>query len=157
MGSRESRLERLGYPLDRLPKPAANYRPVVVDGSVAYLSGAIPFDGGTRLAFQGSVPSTVSVEEARYAAALCAANLLRVLRAELGSLDRIDRILRLAGYVNSDPDFSEQHLVVNGASELLVEVLDDAGQHARSAVGVCGLPLGAPVELDMIVRLVDQG
>jgi enamine deaminase RidA (YjgF/YER057c/UK114 family) len=153
MSDRERRLAERGYPLDRLVKPAANYRPLVIDGTTAYLSGAIPFDGGTTLVSTGSVPSAVSVVDATRAAALCAANLLRSLAAELGSLDRIDRVLRLAGYVNSDAGFAEQHLVINGASELLIDVLGDAGQHARSAVGVAGLPLGASVELDMIVRL----
>ena len=95
----------------------------------------------------------MSVEDARRAAALCAANLLRVLAQELGSLERIERVLRISGYVNSEPGFSEQHLVINGASELLIEVLGDAGRHARSAIGTAGLPLGASVEVDMVVRL----
>ena len=153
MNHRERRLVERGYPLERLPKPAASYRPMVLDGSTAYLSGAIPFDGGTNLVFKGSVPSEVLLPAATQAAGLCAANLLRVLACELGSLNRIQSVLRLAGYVNSDPGFAEQHLVVNGASELLLDVLGDAGQHARSAIGVSGLPLGASVELDMIVRV----
>jgi enamine deaminase RidA (YjgF/YER057c/UK114 family) len=153
MSERERRLMDLGYPLDRVPKPAASYLPLVIDGTTGYLSGAVPFDGGTELAYRGRVPSEISVTEAQRAAALCAANLLRVLAQELGSLQRIERVLRIAGYVNSEPGFGEQHLVINGASELLIDVLGDAGRHARSAIGTAGLPLGASVELDMMVRL----
>jgi enamine deaminase RidA (YjgF/YER057c/UK114 family) len=157
MSQRANRLSALGFPLDRLPKPAANYRPLVVDGGIGYLSGALPFDGESGLVSQGSVPSLVSLAEAKQAAALCAANLLRVLANELGSLERIERVLRVGGYVSSDPGFTDQHLVVNGASELLVEVLGEAGRHARSAIGVPGLPLGASVEIDMIVRIAGSG
>ena len=155
MSERARKLEALGFPLDRLPTAAANYRPLVIDGNIGYLSGAVPFDGPGQLAFSGSVPSQQSVAEAQRAAALCAANLLRVLAHELGSLERVERVLRVGGYVNSDPGFTEQHLVLNGASELLVAVLGEAGRHARSAMGVAGLPLGASVEVDMMVRLVD--
>jgi len=143
----------LGYPLERMPKPAASYRPLVFDGTTAYLSGAIPFDGGQNLVSSGSVPSRVSLAEAQAAAALCAANLLRVLYAELGSLERIEQVLKLGGYVNSDPGFSEQHLVINAASQVLIDVLGPAGVHARSAIGTQGLPLDASVEVDMIVRV----
>jgi len=155
MSERARKLEALGFALDRLPTPAASYRPLVIDGGVGYLSGAVPFDGPGQLAFAGSVPSQQSVEAAGRAAALCAANLLRVLAHELGSLERIDRVLRVGGYVNSDPGFTQQHLVLNGASELLVAVLGEAGRHARSTIGVAGLPLGASVEVDMIVRITD--
>jgi len=155
MSERAQKLEALGFPLDRLPTPAASYRPLVIDGSVGYLSGAIPFDGGQQIAFSGSVPSQLPVPEAQRAAALCAANLLRVLAHELGSLERVERVLRVGGYVNSDPGFTQQHLVINGASELLVAVLGEAGRHARSAMGVAGLPLGASVEVDMVVRIAD--
>lgn len=155
MSERARKLEALGFPLDRLPTPAASYQPLVIDGTTGYLSGAIPFDGGQGLAFSGSVPSLLSVPDAQRAAALCAANLLRVLAHELGSLERVERVLRVGGYVNSDPGFTQQHLVINGASELLVAVFGDQGRHARSAMGVAGLPLGASVEVDMIVRLAD--
>ena len=153
MQSREQKLTDLGYPLDRVPKPGATYTPVVVDGTTAYVSGAVPFDGTGNLVSKGKVPSEVSLVEAQKAAALCAANLLRVLRAELGSLDRVERTLKLTGYVNSDTDFTEQHLVINGASELLIEVLGDSGRHARTAVGMAQLPLGASVEVDLVVKL----
>lgn len=152
MNEREDKLVALGYPLDRVPKPGAIYKPVVVDGTTVYVSGAVPFDGDTVVS-TGKVPSQVSLEDAQKAAALCAANLLRVVRAELGSLDRIDCILKLCGFVNSDSDFTEQHLVINGASQLFIDVLGPvAGLGARSALGMAGLPLGSSVELDLVLK-----
>ena len=153
MSEREKKLESMGYPLDRVPGPGAIYRPVTVDGTTAYLSGAVPFDGST-LTSKGKVISQVSVEEAQKAAALCAANLLRVLRRDIGSLDRIDRLLKLCGYVNSDADFTDQHVVMNGASQLFLDVLGkEAGLAARSAVGMAQLPLGCSVEADLVLKL----
>lgn len=149
----DEKLESLGYPLDRKPSPAAIYKPVVIDGTIAYVSGCVPFDGDKNLVSQGKVPSQVSVEDARRAAALCAANILRAVRQEVGSLDRIARVLRVTGYVNSEDHFIEQHLVINGASQLFVDVLGDAGWHSRSAVGMAQLPLGASVEVDAILKL----
>lgn len=155
MSDREKKLESMGYPLDRVPGPGAIYRPVTVDGTTAYLSGAVPFDGSS-LTSKGKVVSQVSVEEAQKAAALCAANLLRVLRRDLGSLDRIDRLLKLCGYVNSDADFTNQHLVINGASQLFLDVLGkEAGLASRSAVGMAQLPLGSSVEADLVLKLRD--
>lgn len=152
MSTRASKLATLGYDLSSRPSPAAKYRPLQLDGDIGYLSGALPLEAG-QLQFKGSVPSEVSVADAQKAAALCAVNLLRVLEHELGSLESVSSILRVAGYVNSDSGFDQQHLVLNGASELLVAVFGEAGWHARSAVGVSGLPLGASVEVDMIVRV----
>jgi len=102
---------------------------------------------------KGKVPSQVSLEDARKAAALCAANVLRLVRQQVGSLDRVERMLRVTGYVNSDADFTEQHLVINGASQLFLDVLGDDGWHARSAVGMAQLPLGASVEVEAILKL----
>lgn len=149
----DEKLESLGYPLDRKLSPAAIYKPVVIDGTIAYVSGCVPFDGDKNLVSQGKVPSQVSVEDARRAAALCAANILRLVRQEVGSLDRIQRVLRVTGYVNSEDHFIEQHLVINGASQLFVDVLGEAGWHSRSAVGMAQLPLGASVEVDAILKL----
>ena len=100
-----------------------------------------------------SPPASVRIEAARKAAALCAANVLRLVRQELGSLDRVERMLRVTGYVNSDADFTSQHLVINGASQLFVDVFGDQGWHARSAVGMAQLPLGASVEVEAILKL----
>lgn len=151
--SPDQKLEALGYPLDRLPLPGAIYKPVVIDGNTVYVSGCVPMDGERNLASRGKVPSQVSLEDARKAAALCAANVLRLVRKEVGSLDRVERVLRVTGFVNSDPDFTEQHLVINGASQLFVNVFGEAGMHARSAVGTAQLPLGSSVEVEAILKL----
>lgn len=152
LGTCDKKLEALGYPLDRIPGVGAIYKPVVIDGTTIYTSGAVPFDGDT-LASKGKVPSQVSLEAAKKAAALCAANVLRSVRREIGSLDRIQRVIRAVGYVNSEPDFTEQHLVINGASELLRDVLGENGIGVRTAIGMAGLPLGSSVELDLILQL----
>ncbi len=153
MSDRDAKLESLGYALNHVPAPAAAYVPVVIDGNTAYASGTIPIDGPNGLRFKGPVPSVVNLADARQAAALCAANLLRAVRAEIGSLDRIERVLKLEGFVYSDPTFTDQHLVINGASELMFEVLGDAGRHARAAVGAAALPLGASVEVAGLFRI----
>jgi enamine deaminase RidA (YjgF/YER057c/UK114 family) len=156
MTTREQKLEQLGYPLDRVPKPGALYKPVVVHGTTAYVSGAVPFDGDGNLASKGKVGADITLEEAQKAAALCAANVLRVVRAELGSLDRIVRILRVGGYVNCTPDFTDQHLVINGASQLFFDVLGEPARHARTAIGMAQLPLGSSVEVDAILEVTPE-
>lgn len=153
MNEREQKLESLGYALSKTLSAGAIYRPVVIDGTTIYVSGCVPFDGDKNLASKGKVPSQVTLEAARKAAALCAANILRLVRQELGSLDRVERVLRVTGYVNSDPDFTDQHLVINGASQLFVDVFGEAGWHARSAVGMAQLPLGASVEVEAILKM----
>jgi enamine deaminase RidA (YjgF/YER057c/UK114 family) len=152
LGIRDKKLESLGYPLDRTPGIGAIYKPVVIDGTTVYTSGSVPFDGD-RLASIGKVPSQVSLEDAKKAAALCAANILRNVRKQIGSLDRIARVLKTVGYVNSDPTFTDQHLVINGASELLRDVLGDDGIGVRTAIGMVSLPLGSSVEVDIILQL----
>jgi enamine deaminase RidA (YjgF/YER057c/UK114 family) len=152
IGERDRKLQALGYPLDRALSAGAIYRPVVVDGTTIYVSGCVPFDGDKNLVSKGKVPSQISLEEARKAAALCAANVLRLVRQELGSLDRVERVLRVTGYVNSEDHFTDQHLVINGASQLFLDVFGEAGWHARSAVGMAQLPLGASVEVEAILR-----
>ena len=153
MSERDAKLEALGYPLDRAPAPGAIYRPAMVDGTTVYVSGAVPLDGD-QLTSKGKVPSDVSLEDAQKAAELCAANCLRMARREVGSLDNIERVLRLTGYVNSDPEFTDQHLVINGASQLLLDVFgSDDGLAARSALGMAQLPLGSSVEVEMILKL----
>jgi enamine deaminase RidA (YjgF/YER057c/UK114 family) len=153
MGEREQRMIDRGFSPECNLKTGAIYRPVVIDGTTAYVAGCVPYDENNRLASKGKVPTEVSLEEAQRAAALCAANILRLVRREVGSLDRIERMLKVLGFVNCDPSFGEQHLVINGASQLLVDVLGDAGWHARSAVGMAALPLGASVEVEAIVKL----
>lgn len=153
MSKFDEKLSSLGFPPDRVPAPGALYRTVVVDGTTVYVSGCIPNDGERNLVSKGKVPSQVSLEDAKKAAALCAANILRLVRKELGSLDRVDRVLKVTGFVNSDPDFIEQHLVINGASQLFIDVLGEAGWHARSSIGMAQLPLGASVEVEAILKI----
>ena len=152
MSALEQKLIDLGYSLEKTPKPGGLYTPVVIDGSRFYMSGAVPADG-TDFPYKGKVPSKVSVEEAKKAAALCAANLLRIFIRDVGPLEKIERIIKVTGFVNSDSTFSEQHVVMNGASQLFIDVLGDAGRHARSAVGMAGLPLDAAVEVEIIGKL----
>ena len=146
------RLESLGYPIDDVPSPGGLYTPVTLIGSVAYVSGAVPVTRG-HLKYAGKVPSDVDLPTAQKAAALCVANNLRMLHQEVGSLERILRVLRLTGYVNSNPHFTDQHLVINGASQLLKDVFGDLGIGARSAVGVAQLPLGSAVETELILEI----
>jgi enamine deaminase RidA (YjgF/YER057c/UK114 family) len=149
----DQKLESLGYPLDRKLSAGAIYKPVIIDGTTAYVAGCVPFDGDKNLVSAGKVRSQVSLEAAQKAAALCAANILRIIRQEIGSLEKVQRMIRVTGYVNSDPDFTDQHLVINGASQLFCDVLGEAGWHSRTAVGMASLPLGASVEVEAIVKL----
>lgn len=153
MHNRIARLESLGYPLDDVPAPGGLYKPVTVIDTIAYVSGAVPVARGI-LQFAGKVPSDLDLTTAQRAAALCAANNLRMACQALGSLNRITRVLRLTGFVNSEPHFTDQHLVINGASELLKEVFGDAGIGARSAVGMAQLPLGSAVETELILEIL---
>jgi len=149
MSDRDSKLEQLGYPLGRTSPEGSLVDGLMIDGNTIYASGQVPFDGET-LTSRGKVPSQVSMEQATEAAALCAANVLRTVRKHFGSLDGL-RVVRITGYVNSDSDFTDQHLVINGASRLVREVFGDAGRHARTALGMAQLPLGSSVEVEMIL------
>ena len=134
------------------PSPRGAYQPVVVHGGLAYVSGMLPLDGD-RLLWSGKVPSVVSEQEAQQAARAAARNALAVLKKALGDLDRIDRVIRVVGYVASEPGFHGQAAVLNGASELFQEVFGARGTHARAAVGVAELPMGAPVEIEVLVAV----
>jgi enamine deaminase RidA (YjgF/YER057c/UK114 family) len=147
------RLDRLGLTLPAAPKPVAAYVPAVRTGNLVFISGQIPLRDGTLMA-AGSVPSAVSVDLAARAARQCLLNGLAVLADALdGDLERVRRIVRLGVFVASDPGFTEQPRVANGASELLESIFGEAGRHARAAVGSVALPLGAPVELEMVVEV----
>ncbi len=152
MGERETKLESLGFPLDRTPGEGTLVDAVAIVGDIVYASGQVPFDGAD-LVSKGKVPGEVSAADATRAAALCAANVLRVVRRHIGSLDSVKRVVRITGYVNSDPTFTDQHLVINGASQLVRDVFGDAGRHARTALGMAQLPLGSSVEVEMILQL----
>lgn len=131
--------------------PVAAYVPAVVSGSHVYTSGQLPFVDG-KLPATGKVGAEVDAETARRLAATCAVNALAAVKSVIGDLDRITRIVKVVGFVSSDPSFTGQPGVVNGASELLGEVLGDAGVHARSAVGVAVLPLDSPVEVELVAE-----
>lgn len=151
MGQREEKLAELGYPVEQATPEGDLVSAISIDGSTIYASGQVPFEGD-QLVSKGKVPSEISLEDATQAAALCAANVLRAVYRELGSLDQVDRVLRITGYVNSDTDFTEQHLVINGASQLVRDVFGEQGRHARTAFGTAQLPLGSSVEVEMILR-----
>ena len=139
-----------------LHPPAGGYRNAVRDGLTLYVAGHGPLRAG-RPAHRGRVPTTVGVEEAQAAARLTAANCLATIADELGSLDRVDAVVKVLGMVNADPDFDRHPLVIDGASHLLTEVLGGRGVHARSAVGMASLPFGIPVEVELILRVVHDG
>lgn len=152
MSEREQKLIALGYPIDRTTPEGKLVDAVAVLGSIVYASGQVPFDGDA-LVSKGKVPSEVGVDDATRAASLCAANVLRAVARHVGSLDAVERVVRITGYVNSDPDFTDQHLVINGASQLVRDVFGEAGRHARTALGMAQLPLGSSVEVEMILEL----
>ena len=147
----EQRLAELGIELPTPAAPVAAYVPVVVAGGMAYVSGQLPFVGGQLVT--GRLGDDVSLEQGTAAAQACGLMILAQLKATLGSLDRVERVVKLGAFVNSTMDFTDQTKVANGASELMAEVFGEAGRHARSAVGVPVLPLGAAVEVDAIVAL----
>ncbi|MCL6580182.1 MAG: RidA family protein [Firmicutes bacterium] len=152
MTSAEKKLRELGLDLPEVPKPVAAYVPAVRADRFVYVSGQLPLRDG-RLTATGKVGAEVSPEEAKEAARLAAINALAALRSVVGSLDAVVRIVKVTGYVASAPGFTGQPGVVNGASELLKDVFGEAGAHARAAVGVAELPLGAPVEVELIAEV----
>lgn len=148
----DARLAALGIDLPPVAAPLAAYVPAVSSGSYVYTAGQLPLRDGVLLA-TGHVGVEVDGPTAKACARQCALNALAAVRAEVGDLDRVRRVLKVVGYVAASPDYTAHPDVVNGASELLAEVLDDAGVHARSAVGVASLPLGAPVEVELVVEV----
>ena len=147
----DARLAELGITLPQAAAPVAAYVPVVVAGNIAHVSGQLPFIDGQLVT--GRLGEDVTLEEGTAAARACGLMLLAQLKAALGSLDRVERIVKLGAFVNSAAAFTDQPKVANGASELMAEVFGEAGKHARSAVGVPVLPLGATVEVDAIVAV----
>lgn len=147
----DARLEELGIVLPAAAAPVASYVPVVIHGDLAYVSGQVSFVEGELL--KGRLGEDVTLEDGMRAARGCGLMILAQLKAALGSLDRVDQVVKLGGFVNSTPDFTDQPKVVNGASDLMLEVFGDAGKHARAAVGVPSLPLGVAVEVDAVVAI----
>lgn len=151
--SPEARLKALGIELPPAPTPIASYVPAVRTGNLVFLAGQGPLAGG-KPTITGKVGAEVTEDEGQKAARATILVSLAALRAEIGSLDRVARIVKVVGFVNSAPGFTRQPWVINGASDLLVEIFGEAGRHARSAVGVSDLPLNIPVEIEMVVEVM---
>ena len=148
----ESRLAELGVTLPDAPAPAANYVPYVQTGDIVYVSGQISQDANGPV--KGKLGADLGAEEGAAAAKLCAISLLAQVRAACGGdLDRLVRVVKLTGFVNSTADFTDQPKVINGCSDFMVEALGDAGRHARSAVSAAALPLGVAVEIEGIFQI----
>lgn len=146
----EDRLAALGYALPDVPAPLASYVPAVKAGHFVYTSGQLPFVNGA-LPVSGKVGAEVSVDDAARMAEIAAVNAIAAIKSVVGDLDRVTRVVKVVGYVASAPGFTSQPQVVNGASNLLKAAFGPAGMHARSSVGVAELPLGSPVEIELIV------
>lgn len=151
-GKVEARLQSLGIVLPAAPNPVANYVPCCLAGNLLFISGQISraADGTVT---KGRLGADLTVDQGRAAARLSALNVLAQAKAAVGALDRIAQVVRLTGFVNAAPDFADHPQVVNGASDLMVEVLGDKGRHTRAAVGVSSLPMGCAVEVDAILLI----
>lgn len=147
----QDKLQSLGLVLPEVPAPVAAYVNCVRSGNLLFLSGGLPVDGDKKVI--GKVPSAVSIEEAKEGARMIVLNRLAVIQDEIGSLDKVKQIVALNGFVSSEPDFFGHPQVINGASELLVEIFGDKGKHSRTALGAASLPLNVSVEINMIVEI----
>lgn len=152
MSQAEKKLLELGHRLPAAAAPVANYVAYVVSGKTVYVSGQLPMRDG-KIAYAGQLGEDLSVDQGYMAAQLCALNVLAQVKAACGDLDRVARVVKITGYVSCEHDFTDIPKCVNGASDLLVDVLGEAGRHARAAVGVASLPANAGVEIDAIVEL----
>ena len=146
----EEKIKSIGIKLPNPPSPAGSYIPVVKSGNLLYVSGQIPMEDG-KVVFTGKVSDT-NIETAQKSARICAITILAQLKKELGDLEKISRIVRLSGFVNSGPEFTQQPKVINAASDLFYEIFGECGKHSRIAVGVSSLPLNSMTEIDAIVE-----
>lgn len=151
--SATARLKELGIDLPDAPKPVANYVPAVRSGNLIFVSGQVSAAGGE--AVKGKLGEDISIEDGQKAARLCALAIMAQVDALAGSLDKVTRVVKLGGFVACAPEFDQHPAVINGASDLMVDVFGDAGKHARFAVGVPSLPLGFAVEIDAVVEVAD--
>lgn len=147
----DEKIKSLGINLPIPPSPAGSYIPVVRSGNLLYVSGQIPMEDG-KVAFTGKV-SDINIETAQKSARTCAINILAQLKKELGDLEKISKIVRISGFVNSVPEFTQQPKVINAASDLFYEIFGECGKHSRIAVGVSSLPLNSMTEIDAIVEM----
>ena len=148
----EKRLKELGIIIPNAPKPAGSYLPVVLSGKLAFVSGQIPIKDG-QVIYQGKVGTAQSIDDAQEAAKLCIINGLAQIESYCGTLDNLEKIIKISGFVNSTKDFTEHPKVINAASDLLMKIFGEKGRHSRIAVGVTSLPLNATVEIDMVVEI----
>lgn len=154
MSDVENKLEKLGVKIPEMAVPVASYVPYVDADGFVFVSGQLPVVSGELIA-KGKVGDSLGMDEARKAARACAVNAIAAIKnAAGGDLDKVEKIIKLEGYVASDPSFTDQHLVVNEASELIAEAFGTAGKHSRIAVGVVSLPMDAPVELSVVFKLL---
>jgi enamine deaminase RidA (YjgF/YER057c/UK114 family) len=152
-GEVDARLKDLGITVPEAAAPVANYVGFVRSGNLVFVSGQVPIKDG-KFHYQGKVGAEVSLEDAQEAAKMCAVNIIAQLKAACGGdLDRVQRIVKLGGFVNSVPEFGDQPKVINGASDLMVAVFGDKGKHARAAVSAGALPLGVAVEIDAVAEI----
>jgi len=152
-GTIEKKLQELGVALKEAPAPVANYVPFVRSGTMLVVSGQLCFGADGKLVATGRLGGGVSIEDGQKAARACAVNLLAQVKAALGDLDRVTRVVRLGGFINSAPSFADGPNVMNGASDLMVEAFGDKGKHARSTVGVAALPVDAAVEVEGLFEI----
>jgi enamine deaminase RidA (YjgF/YER057c/UK114 family) len=152
MGNIERRIEELGIELPTPAAPAGSYVPFVLSGNQLWIAGQVPFWDG-KIKYRGTVGDGANVEDAIASARLCGLNIIAQAKAALGDLDRVEQVLKLGGFVNATPDFSDHPKVINGASDVIVEIFGDTGRHARFAVGATGLPLGSTTEIDAIIAV----
>ena len=152
-GQVDARLAALGITVPQAAAPVANYVGYVKTGNLVFVSGQVPIKDG-KFMYQGKVGAEISLDEAQEAATLCAVNIISQLKDACGGdLDKVQRIVKLGGFVNSIPEFTDQPKVINGASDLMVEVFGDAGKHARAAVSAGALPLNVAVEVDAVAEI----
>ncbi|MCD6514400.1 MAG: RidA family protein [Candidatus Odinarchaeota archaeon] len=148
----DEKLKKLGIELPVPSKPVASYVPALTIDNFIYVSGQLPIKNG-KLIFKGKLGKELSVEDGYKAAEICAINILAQLKAKLGTLDKIEQIIKVEGYVASVPEFTEHSKVINGASDLFLKIFGEKGKHTRIAVGMASLPLNAPVEISLVAKI----
>ena len=152
MANIAQRLSQLGIKLPNTAVPAGSYVPYVLEKNLLWISGQVPFWNG-KVKYRGKVSSEVSMDDAIMAARLCGLNILAQIKTALGDLNRVEQIIKLSGFVNSSSDFTDHPIVINGASDLMVDVFGELGSHTRVAVGASSLPLNSTTEVDALVRV----